>query len=149
MSHGDYMAQVPQGFSLAARSDACPNVAIADEVRGFYGVQFHPEVNHTEHGRDMIRSFLFAVCRAKGDWTMGNYKDRAITDLRRKIGAGKVLLALSGGVDSSVAAALLAEAVGPQLTCVFVDHGLMRLNEGNEVEEARSEEHTSELQSQR
>lgn len=139
MSHGDYMAQVPQGFSLAARSDACPNVAIADEVRGFYGVQFHPEVNHTEHGRDMIRSFLFAVCRAKGDWTMGNYKDRAITDLRRKIGAGKVLLALSGGVDSSVAAALLAEAVGPQLTCVFVDHGLMRLNEGNEVEEAFSQ----------
>ncbi len=139
MSHGDYMAQVPQGFSLAARSDACPNVAIADEVRGFYGVQFHPEVNHTEHGRDMIRSFLFAVCQAKGDWTMGNYKDRAITDLRRKIGAGKVLLALSGGVDSSVAAALLAEAVGPQLTCVFVDHGLMRLNEGNEVEEAFSQ----------
>ena len=136
MSHGDYMAQAPQGFALAARSDACPNVAIADEARGFYGVQFHPEVNHTEHGVDMIRNFLFEVCRAKGDWTMGDYKNAAIAQLREKIGTGKVLLALSGGVDSSVAAALLAEAVGSQLTCVFVDHGLMRLNEGDEVEEA-------------
>ena len=119
-----------------SRSDACPNVAIADEKRGFYGVQFHPEVNHTQHGVDMIRNFLFEVCHAKGDWTMGDYKKTAIAQLRRKIGTGKVLLALSGGVDSSVAAALLAEAVGPQLTCVFVDHGLMRLNEGDEVEEA-------------
>ncbi len=136
MSHGDYMAKVPEGFALTARSDACPNVAIADEKRGFYGVQFHPEVNHTQHGVDMIRNFLFEVCHAKGDWTMGDYKKTAIAQLRRKIGTGKVLLALSGGVDSSVAAALLAEAVGPQLTCVFVDHGLMRLNEGDEVEEA-------------
>ena len=136
MSHGDYMAKVPEGFALTARSDACPNVAIADEKRGFYGVQFHPEVNHTQHGIDMIRNFLFEVCHAKGDWTMGDYKDTAIARLREKIGTGKVLLALSGGVDSSVAAALLAEAVGPQLTCVFVDHGLMRLNEGDEVEEA-------------
>lgn len=136
MSHGDYMAKVPEGFALTARSDACPNVAIADEARGFYGVQFHPEVNHTEHGVDMIRNFLFEVCHARGEWTMGDYKNTAITRLREKIGSGKVLLALSGGVDSSVAAALLAEAVGPQLTCVFVDHGLMRLNEGDEVEEA-------------
>ncbi len=138
MSHGDYMAKVPDGFSLTARSDACPNVAIADEARGFYGVQFHPEVSHTQHGVDMIRSFLYEVCRAKGDWTMGDYKKTAIARLREKIGTGKVLLALSGGVDSSVAAALLAEAVGNRLTCVFVDHGLMRLNEGDEVEKAFS-----------
>ncbi len=136
MSHGDYMAKIPEGFALAARSAACPNVAIADEDRGFYGVQFHPEVDHTEHGTDMIRDFLYEVCRAKGDWTMGDYKRTAVAQLREKIGRGKVLLALSGGVDSSVCAALLAEAVGSQLTCVFVDHGLMRLNEGDEVEAA-------------
>lgn len=136
MSHGDYMEQVPDGFRLCARSAACPNVAIADEARGFYGVQFHPEVNHTERGSEMIRNFLYGVCGAKGDWTMGDYKAAAIRQLRETIGDGKVLLALSGGVDSSVAAALLAEAVGSQLTCVFVDHGLMRLNEGGEVEAA-------------
>ena len=138
MSHGDYMEKVPDGFALIAHSDACPNVAICDESRGFYGVQFHPEVNHTENGTLMIRNFLYNVCKAKGDWTMGDYKDMAIRQLREKIGNGKVLLALSGGVDSSVAAALLAEAVGNQLTCVFVDHGLMRLNEGDEVEAAFS-----------
>ncbi len=136
MSHGDYMEKVPEGFRLYAHSAACPNVAIADEERGFYGVQFHPEVNHTEHGSDMIRNFLYQVCGAKGDWTMGDYKKNAIRQIREKVGSGKVLLALSGGVDSSVAAALLAEAVGKQLTCVFVDHGLMRLNEGDEVEAA-------------
>ena len=138
MSHGDYMERVPDGFSLTAHSRSCPNVAIADEKRGFYGVQFHPEVNHTGHGVDMIRNFLFNVCHASGDWTMEDYKHTAITQLREKIGGGKVLLALSGGVDSSVAAALLAEAVGTQLTCVFVDHGLMRKNEGDEVEAAFS-----------
>ena len=136
MSHGDYMEKVPDGFRLVAHSDACPNVAICDEARGFYGVQFHPEVNHTEHGTDMIRNFLYEACGAVGDWTMGDYKETAIRQIREKVGSGKVLLALSGGVDSSVAAALLAEAVGNQLTCVFVDHGLMRLNEGDEVEEA-------------
>ena len=136
MSHGDYMAKVPEGFALTAHSDACPNVAIADEKRGFYGVQYHPEVNHTEHGVDMIRNFLYEVCGAKGDWTMGDYKESSIKAIREKVGGGKVLLALSGGVDSSVAAALLAEAVGSQLTCVFVDHGLMRKNEGDEVEAA-------------
>ena len=113
-----------------------PNVAICDESRGFYGVQYHPEVNHTEHGTDMIRNFLYEVCGAQGDWTMGDYKETAIRTIREKVGNGKVLLALSGGVDSSVAAALVAEAVGSQLTCVFVDHGLMRLNEGDEVEAA-------------
>ena len=136
MSHGDYMAKVPAGFALTAHSDACPNVAIADEARGFYGVQFHPEVNHTENGVAMIRNFLYEVCGAKGDWTMEDYCRTAVRQVREKVGAGKVLLALSGGVDSSVVAALLAEAIGPQLTCVFVDHGLMRLNEGDEVEAA-------------
>ena len=136
MSHGDYMEKVPEGFALTARSAACPNVAIADEKRGFYGVQFHPEVNHTQHGTDMLRNFLYSVCGAKGDWTMGDYKDTAIRQIREQVGSGRVLLALSGGVDSSVAAALLAEAVGSQLTCVFVDHGLMRLREGDEVEAA-------------
>lgn len=138
MSHGDYMSKVPDGFALVGHTDMCPNAAIADEVRGFYGVQYHPEVNHTENGLGMIRNFLYAVCHAKGDWTMGDYCRTAITSIREKVGDGKVLLALSGGVDSSVAAALLAEAVGSQLTCVFVDHGLMRLNEGDEVEQAFS-----------
>ena len=138
MSHGDYMEKVPEGFDLVAHSDACPNVAICDEKRGFYGVQYHPEVNHTENGTGMIRNFLYEVCGAVGDWTMGDYKETAIKAIREKVGDGKVLLALSGGVDSSVAAALLAEAVGSQLTCVFVDHGLMRLNEGDEVEAAFS-----------
>ena len=136
MSHGDYMAKVPEGFALTAHSDACPNVAIADEARGFYGVQYHPEVNHTEGGILMIRNFLYEVCGAKGDWTMEDYCRSAIGQVREKVGAGRVLLALSGGVDSSVVAALLAEAIGPQLTCVFVDHGLMRLHEGDEVEAA-------------
>lgn len=136
MSHGDYMEKVPSGFRLAAHSDACPNVAICDEARGFYGVQFHPEVNHTENGTQMLHNFLYEVCGARGEWTMGDYCKTAIEQVRKKVGSGKVLLALSGGVDSSVAAALLAEAVGKQLTCVFVDHGLMRKNEGDEVETA-------------
>ena len=136
MSHGDYMAKVPEGFDLVAHSDACPNVAIADEKWGFYGVQYHPEVNHTENGVAMIRNFLYEVCGAAGDWSMGDYKNTAIREIREKVGGGKVLLALSGGVDSSVVAALLAEAVGNQLTCVFVDHGLMRKDEGDEVERA-------------
>ena len=136
MSHGDYMEKVPEGFSLTAHSADCPNVAIADEKRRFYGVQYHPEVNHTENGFQMIRNFLYEICGAAGDWTMGDYCKSAISSIREKVGGGKVLLALSGGVDSSVAAALLAEAVGKQLTCVFVDHGLMRKNEGDEVEAA-------------
>ena len=136
MSHGDYMAKVPGGFALTAHSDACPNVAIADETRGFYGVQYHPEVNHTENGTAMIRNFLYEICGATGEWTMWDYKNTAIAAVREKVKDGRVLLALSGGVDSSVVAALLAEAVGNQLTCVFVDHGLMRLHEGDEVEAA-------------
>ena len=136
MSHGDYMAQVPQGFRLVAHSAACPTVGICDEERGFYGVQFHPEVNHTVYGSEMLHNFLYEICSAVGVWTMADYKRRAIEEIRAKVGDGKVLLALSGGVDSSVAAALLAEAVGNQLTCVFVDHGLMRKDEGDEVEAA-------------
>ena len=139
MSHGDYMAKVPDGFQLVAHTDACPNVAIADEKRGFYGVQYHPEVNHTQHGTDMIRNFLYAVCGARGEWTMEDFCKKTVKSLSDTIGPkGRVLLALSGGVDSSVLAALLAEAVGERLTCVFVDHGCMRKNEGDEVEAAFS-----------
>ena len=136
MSHGDYMEKVPEGFSLVAHSDNCPNVAICDESRGFYGVQYHPEVNHTVNGSRMLHNFLYEICGAHGDWTMSDFLKTQVTALREKIGDGKVLLALSGGVDSSVAAALLAQAVGRQLTCVFVDHGLMRKDEGDEVEAA-------------
>lgn len=136
MSHGDYMAKVPTGFALVAKSDKCPNVAIADEKRKFYGVQFHPEVRHTENGKEIIKNFLYRVCGAVGDWNMESYARTAVENVRKKVGGGKVLLALSGGVDSSVCAALFAEAVGKQLTCVFVDHGLLRKNEGDEVENA-------------
>ena len=138
MSHGDYMAAVPEGFRLAARSAACPTVGICDETRGFYGVQFHPEVSHTEYGSRMLRNFLYEICGAVGDWTMADFRRRAVESLRAELGGGRVLLALSGGVDSSVAAALLSEAVGNQLSCVFVDHGLMRLHEGDEIEAAFS-----------
>ena len=138
MSHGDYMAAVPQGFRLAAHSAACPTAAICDEARRFYGVQFHPEVAHTERGSDMLRNFLYGICRAAGDWTMADYKTQAIEAVRAKVGNGRALLALSGGVDSSVAAALMSEAIGERLVCVFVDHGLMRRNEGDEVEAAFS-----------
>ena len=109
MSHGDYMAKVPDGFALVAHTDACPNAAIADESRGFYGVQFHPEVNHTQFGSLMLRNFLYEVCGAKGTWTMGDFCKNTVAQLRDTIGPkGRVLLALSGGVDSSVLAALLA-----------------------------------------
>ncbi len=136
MSHGDYIARVPEGFRLAAHSAACPTAAICDEERRFYGVQFHPEVNHTAFGREMMHNFLYTVCDAHGDWTMANFKRRSVEEVLERVGTGRVLLALSGGVDSSVLAALLSEAVGSQLTCVFVDHGLLRKNEGDEVEAA-------------
>lgn len=138
MSHGDYIVKVPYGFSLVAHTDACTNAAIADEVRGFYGVQYHPEVNHTQYGTNMIRNFLYEVCHAKGEWSMDDFCKRTVAHLKEEIGGGRVLLALSGGVDSSVLAALLAEAVGDRLTCVFVDHGCMRKSEGDEVEAAFS-----------
>ena len=136
MSHGDYMARIPEGFSVIARSAACPNAAIGDDSRRFYGVQFHPEVNHTERGLDLLKNFLFRVCGLKGTWTMERFRETSVRALRERIGDGKVLLGLSGGVDSSVCAALLSEAVGNQLTCVFVDHGLLRKGEGNAVEAA-------------
>jgi GMP synthase (glutamine-hydrolysing) len=138
MSHGDYISQVPQGFSVTAKTDVCPTAAMSNPQKKLYGVQFHPEVSHTEHGMEILRSFLYEVCGARGDWTMKDYRETAIASIRSKVGSGKALLALSGGVDSSVAAALMAEAIGSQLTCVFVDHGLMRKDEGDEVEKAFS-----------
>ena len=136
MSHNDYITRVPEGFKSIGHSEKCPYGAMADEKRRLYGVQFHPEVNHTVHGFDMLGNFLKKICGCKGDWTMKNYAQTAIAQIREKVGNGKVLLALSGGVDSSVACALLSKAVGDQLTCVFVDHGFMRKNEGDEVEAA-------------
>ena len=136
MSHGDSTERLPDGFAVSASSDACPNAAICDEDRRFYGVQFHPEVTHTEYGREMIRSFLYGICGAEGSWTMGGFRERAVEELRSKIGGGRVILALSGGVDSSVCAALLSEAVGERLTCVFVDHGFLRKGERDQVERA-------------
>ena len=134
MSHGDYIAEIPQGFRICAHSSACPVGGICDEQRRFYGVQFHPEVRHTEFGQKLLHNFLYVACGAVGDWTMADYKQNRVSSIRQKVGSGRILLALSGGVDSSVAAALLAEAVGDRLTCIFVDHGLMRLGEGDAVE---------------
>ena len=134
MSHGDYLLEIPAGFRIAAHTAACPTAAVCDEERRFYGVQFHPEVAHTEYGAQILRRFLYTVCGAAGDWSMTDFRERTVASLREKIGAGRVLLALSGGVDSSVAAALLSEAVGERLSCVFIDHGLLRKNEGDEVE---------------
>ncbi len=136
MSHTDYVASVPEGFRVTAHTADCPAAAFENADKKLFAVQFHPEVNHTEHGTEMIYSFVRNICGCTGDWTMGNYAVTAVEDIRRKVGDGKVLLALSGGVDSSVAAALLAKAVGNQLTCIFVDHGFMRKNEGDEVEAA-------------
>lgn len=136
MSHGDYVERLPEGFRIVAHSHSCAVAGMADEKRQFYGVQFHPEVLHTQNGTEIIRNFLTHVCGCSGDWSMGDYARQTVESLRAKIGDGKVLLALSGGVDSTVAAALLSQAVGRQLTCIFVDHGLLRKNEGDEVEEA-------------
>lgn len=136
MSHTDYISELPQGFKITAHTENCSVAAMENPEKKLYAVQYHPEVNHTEYGIKMIDSFLKNVCGCTGDWTMKNYAKTAIEDIRRKVGDGKVLLALSGGVDSSVAAALLAKAVGNQLTCIFVDHGFMRKNEGDEVEQA-------------
>ena len=135
MSHGDYMAKVPEGFELVAHTDMCPTAAIADEKRGFYGVQYHPEVNHTENGSLMLKNFLYEVCRCQGLWRMDSFIEDTVKALREEIGDKKVILGLSGGVDSSVAAGLISRAVGDQLTCVFVDQGLMRKDEGDFVEQ--------------
>ena len=136
MSHTDYISKLPDGFKASAYSDSCPAATIENEDKKLYGIQFHPEVNHTENGVAMLRNFLYNVCGFTGDWSMENYVKTAIADIRAKVGDKKVLLALSGGVDSSVAAALLSKAVGKQVTSIFVDHGLLRKNEGDEVEKA-------------
>ncbi|MCC8196878.1 MAG: glutamine-hydrolyzing GMP synthase [Ruminococcus sp.] len=136
MSHTDYIKSVPEGFVTTAHTPVCPTAALECAERKLYAVQFHPEVNHTENGFAMLRCFLYDVCGCRSDWTMERYAETAIKELREKVGDKRVLLALSGGVDSSVCAALLSKAVGSQLTCIFVDHGFMRKNEGDEVEEA-------------
>ena len=136
MSHTDYISELPEGFKSTAHTADCPVAAMENKERGLYGIQYHPEVMHTENGSEMLRNFLYEACGCKGDWSMSNYAQTAINQVREKVGNGKVLLALSGGVDSSVLAALLSKAVGNQLTCIFVDHGLMRKNEGDEVEAA-------------
>lgn len=136
MSHTDYISELPDGFKSIAQTADCPVAAMENAERGLYGIQYHPEVMHTESGSEMLRNFLYEICKCSGDWSMSNYAQTAIKQVRETVGDGKVLLALSGGVDSSVLAALLSKAVGKQLTCIFVDHGLMRKNEGDEVEAA-------------
>jgi GMP synthase (glutamine-hydrolysing) len=133
MSHGDRVEAVPAGFEITASSPNSPMAAMEDKERRFYGVQFHPEVTHTLHGDAMVRRFVREICGCPGDWTPGNIVADAIAQVREQVGDGRVLLGLSGGVDSSVVAALLHEAIGDQLTCVFVDHGLLRHNEGDQV----------------
>ena len=133
MSHGDKVTELPSGFKLMASTDSCPIAGFADEVRHFYGVQFHPEVTHTVQGRAMLNRFVLDICQASPDWVMGSYVDEAVARIRAQVGDEEVILGLSGGVDSSVAAALIHRAIGDQLTCVFVDHGLLRLNEGDMV----------------
>ena len=134
MSHTDYIAKIPEGFKIIATTPVCPVAAMECTERKLYATQFHPEVMHTKQGQQMIRNFVYNVCGCKGLWKMDSFVETTIQEIREKVGNGKVLCALSGGVDSSVAAVLLSKAVGKQLTCVFVDHGLLRKNEGDEVE---------------
>ncbi|WP_011298017.1 glutamine-hydrolyzing GMP synthase [Cupriavidus necator] len=133
MSHGDKVAALPPGFKLMASTPSCPIAGMADEARGYYAVQFHPEVTHTSKGREMIERFVLGICRAKADWVMKDHIEEAVALIRKQVGDEEVILGLSGGVDSSVAAALIHRAIGDQLTCVFVDHGLLRLDEGKMV----------------
>ncbi len=134
MSHTDYVSKTPDGFKITAHTPVCPVAAMENISKKLYAVQFHPEVMHSEEGMKMLSAFVYNVCGCVGDWKMADFAKSTIDSLRKKIGSGKVLCALSGGVDSSVAAVLLSKAVGKQLTCVFVDHGLLRKNEGDEVE---------------
>jgi len=133
MSHGDKVVEMPPGFKLMASTEACPIAGMADETRRFYGVQFHPEVTHTRQGRKLLQRFVHEICGCTGDWSMPNYVAEAVARIREQVGSEEVILGLSGGVDSSVAAALIHKAIGEQLTCVFVDHGLLRLNEAAQV----------------
>ena len=135
MSHRDYIAAPPEGFATTAYTAQCPVAAMCDEIRRIYAVQFHPEVTHTECGKQMLHNFLYKVCGCTGDWQMDSFIEDTVNSLREQIGDKGVVLGLSGGVDSSVAAALLSKAVGKQLTCVFVDQGLMRKDEGDFVEQ--------------
>jgi GMP synthase (glutamine-hydrolysing) len=135
MSHGDKITALPPGFKLMASTPSCPIAGMADESRGYYGVQFHPEVTHTVQGRELLNRFVLDIAGARPDWVMTNYIDEAVARIREQVGSDEVILGLSGGVDSSVAAALIHRAIGDQLTCVFVDHGLLRLNEGAMVME--------------
>ncbi len=134
MSHTDYIEKAPENFIITANSKDCPIAAMENKQAKIYAVQFHPEVMHTLQGSIMLSNFVYEVCHCKGDWIMSNYVTQTIKEIKEKVGNGKVLCALSGGVDSSVAAVLLSKAIGNQLTCVFVDHGLLRKNEGDEVE---------------
>ena len=136
MSHVDKVVKLPEGFKIIGSTDNTEIAAMTDEKRKLYALQFHPEVNHSEYGIKMIENFLVNICNVKQEWTMANYAKKTIEDVREQVKDKKVLLALSGGVDSSVVAALLSKAIGDQLTCIFVDHGLMRKNEGDEVEDA-------------
>ena len=133
MSHGDKVSVIPEGFSVTASTPSCPFAAVSDEARRFYGVQFHPEVTHTAKGAELLSNFVHGICGCRNLWNSENIIDLRVEQLREQIGDQKVLLGLSGGVDSSVVAALLHKAIGDQLTCVFVDNGLLRLNEGEQV----------------
>ncbi len=133
MSHGDKVTEMPPGFKLMASTDSCPIAGMADEARRFYAVQFHPEVTHTKQGNAILKRFVLDICGTRQDWIMGDYISEAVDKIRAQVGDEEVILGLSGGVDSSVAAALIHRAIGDQLTCVFVDHGLLRLNEGDMV----------------
>jgi GMP synthase (glutamine-hydrolysing) len=135
MSHGDKVTTLPPGFKTMASTPSCPIAGMADEARRFYAVQFHPEVTHTVQGRAILERFVLGICGASPDWIMGNYIEEAVAKIREQVGDEEVILGLSGGVDSSVAAALIHRAIGDQLTCVFVDHGLLRLHEGDMVME--------------
>ena len=133
MSHGDKVTEMPPGFKLMASTDSCPIAGMADDERRIYGVQFHPEVTHTPQGRAILERFVLRICGTKADWIMRDHVEEAVTRIRKQVGDEEVILGLSGGVDSSVAAALIHRAIGDQLTCVFVDHGLLRLDEGDKV----------------
>ena len=135
MSHTDYIEKAPESFKIIANTPVCPVAAMECEEKNLYAVQFHPEVMHTQEGTKMLTNFVYDVCGCSGDWKMDSFVEKTIEEIREKVGSGKALCALSGGVDSSVAAVLLSKAIGNQLTCVFVDHGLLRKNEGDEVEE--------------
>ncbi|MFL6561434.1 MAG: glutamine-hydrolyzing GMP synthase, partial [Bacillus sp. (in: firmicutes)] len=139
MSHGDLVVEAPAGFTVDGTNPSCPISAMSDEERKLYAVQFHPEVRHSVYGNELLRTFVFNVCKSTGDWSMGNFIEIEMAKIRKQVGDKKVLCALSGGVDSSVVAVLIHKAIGDQLTCIFVDHGLLRKNEAESVMKTFSE----------